>query len=110
MNVAKPSFSQASAQRRVVSRSPYHWCASSCAINPSELAWGSDQAGCSIATSFCDVAVTFSIPPYWNSGMTIWSYLDHGYGTPVLRENTSTACGVLANPRQAASTESGYVQ
>src|ERR1700730_18954961 len=110
MNVANPSFSQTSAQSRVVRRSPYHWCPSSWAMSPTELACGSDQAGWRISASFCEVAVTFSIPPYWNSGITIWAYLFQAYGYPVFRENTSTARGVLAKPRHAASTESGYVQ
>ena len=31
------------------------------------FACGSDQLGCKISASFCDVAVTFSMPPY-----TLW--------------------------------------
>src|ERR1700746_2383650 len=79
MNVAKPSFSQMFPQSLHVTRSPNHWCPSSCEINGSSsvgnsgisLGWRSELA-------VLVVALEFSIPPATKSSTIDCAYFSQG--------------------------------
>jgi len=70
-------------QSREVTKSPNHWCASSCATRGSLLTSPAAAASCSVR-SVRVVAEVFSMPPMVKSETTTWAYLGQAYGTPMV--------------------------
>ena len=114
IQVAKPSLSQMSSHQRIVTRSPNHWCASSCALTPQKHWRWLHRRSSRRGTSGCRgrrSGPAFSIAPAQKSGAATLSSLSNGYGdAEVVLERAarspacspaSTACG---RPAPCAAT------
>ncbi len=83
--VAKPSFSQMSSHHFIVTRSPNHWCASSCPITDAISLRVPREARVSSASRRVSrnvMAPEFSIAPAEKSGIPMMSSLPNGYLMP----------------------------
>ena len=85
MNVANASFSHRPFHQRIVTRSPNHMCASSCATVSATSSCSPcvDVAGStSSAASRYVMQPRFSMAPCAKSGRAMWSTFASGYGMP----------------------------
>ena len=85
IQLAKPSFSQMSSHHRMVTKSPNHWCAISCAITTAtRLRSSTDACWSSSWSSACRYVMkpVFSIAPAEKSGKPIMSSFSKGYRMP----------------------------
>ena len=81
MKVANASFSQIPFHQRIVTRSPNHMCASSCAIVSATSRRSAKVASASSMSSSVSRYVTspvFSIAPCAKSGIAAWSSFASG--------------------------------
>src|SRR5665213_176993 len=81
-------------QSAAVTSSPHHWCASSCETSPSHGLVTFAQ-GAWIANSVWVVVEAFSMPPAVKRSTVVWSYLSHGYVTPMMCWKYATMSLVL---------------
>ncbi len=85
MSVANASFSQIPFHHRIVTRSPNHMCASSCATTSATMAssgWVAFSGSASRRFSRNVMHPRFSIAPCAKSGRAIRSTFLSGYGIP----------------------------
>ena len=97
MKSANDSLSQRSSHQAMVTRSPNHWCATSCAITVADahllVLGGVSSDRRSRSGSRYVMSPAFSIAPYSKSGTAMWSSLGYGYSVPNQRSSMASELG-----------------